>query len=703
MELGNIRNHNWIVDFDHVMSRVCQPSLASGLSTLPLPHRTFTVSPYSYSTHSFTAILSFIMPSASRKQLGTSHSLRRSKPYDKQVSVQQPSYHVRSDDGDSDPISEARILDLEDKPGFPTYVQYKRIEAAYLESLSPRKRNKALISQSMFDKIWDVLHQPNAPLCTPQFRFWVHKMFTLSEIDAEHYVSEAPVVILHGNRPVAVQEQLYELLCYCHEESNHGGRDKTCAVIREHYSWVPKDLTARFVKVCPTCTSKRSRHQLSKQFDRTPLRKRKQEQVEESEGSLTLRDHPEENEQSTEGPHGQSTITSGGIVDVAVTSWNSATEWPSTYLPTFNWRGASSSLLLPPLPSLLTDFNDKHSKQMDIAKLCNPSKSSNQLPSLSARKGDSPPLTSDIANLCSPSRSSNVQLPSLSDVYWNDTKDDQYKLSDLWPENISDSLPLELQRFQLSSPVHTGWHVQNEQINPALLPFKLEAASWEEEDYMSNVSSLSPHSSMSAYSALDSCISPYSVLHPLTLEERSGEEEDYMTRSDASLSPYSRTLAYSPLRLDSCVLPRSILDSSVSPYSPLSSVSPMSDGFSGFSPPSPGLHRDVRPISPVQRSDTSLSPQAYSSTSAYSPFSLDSCVSPCSTLNSSMSPYSSLSSVSPMSDGFGGFSPPSPDLHRDARPISLTQRLGLTVPTFDYSQSWCDSMLAYLLTPCTDF
>ncbi|OAX34246.1 hypothetical protein K503DRAFT_668187, partial [Rhizopogon vinicolor AM-OR11-026] len=145
-----------------------------------------------------------------------------------------------------------------DKPVFPTYVQYKRIEAAYLESLSPRKRDKALISQSMFDKIWDVLHQPDAPLVTPQFRFWVRKMFTLSGTDAEDYVSESPVVILHENRPVAVQEQLYELLCYCHEEANHGGRDKTCAVIRQHYSWVPKDLTAQFVKACPACNFKRS-------------------------------------------------------------------------------------------------------------------------------------------------------------------------------------------------------------------------------------------------------------------------------------------------------------------------------------------------------------------------------------------------------------------------------------------------------------
>jgi hypothetical protein len=40
--------------------------------------------------------------------------------------------------------------------------------------------------------------------------------------------------------------------------ARHGGRDKTCATLRLHYSWVPKELTAKFVKACPTCTLKRS-------------------------------------------------------------------------------------------------------------------------------------------------------------------------------------------------------------------------------------------------------------------------------------------------------------------------------------------------------------------------------------------------------------------------------------------------------------
>lgn len=154
-----------------------------------------------------------------------------------------------------------------DRPGFPTYAQYKRIESIYIESLSPRKRDKALITQSMFDNIWDVLHDPDTrEVETAQFRFWVRKMFALSDShptqvfatgDSTTTISSVPVVV-HENRPVAIREQLYDLFIYCHGRSNHGGRDKTCAVIRQHYSWVPKELTAQFVKACPTCTLKRS-------------------------------------------------------------------------------------------------------------------------------------------------------------------------------------------------------------------------------------------------------------------------------------------------------------------------------------------------------------------------------------------------------------------------------------------------------------
>ena len=177
-----------------------------------------------------------------------------------------------------------------DIPGFPTYAECKRIEDAYLASLSHRKQPKALITQALFDDIWDVLHDADGASSgshpngngpgggggsngggsgggargTPQFRFWVRKMFALEWPQtalmgplSRTSLARAPVVV-HDARPVAVREQLYEVLCYCHALAHHGGRDKTCAVVRAHYSWVPKELTAQFVKACPTCTVKRS-------------------------------------------------------------------------------------------------------------------------------------------------------------------------------------------------------------------------------------------------------------------------------------------------------------------------------------------------------------------------------------------------------------------------------------------------------------
>ena len=145
--------------------------------------------------------------------------------------------------------------------GLPTLEQYRAIEEEYIHSLHPRKREKALLSQAMFDMIWDVLHDPlRSRVGSPQFRWWVRKMFVLSHEGAEGQpdTEETMAVVLHENRPVALKEQIYDVLCYCHERSNHGGRDKTTMVIREHYSWIPKELVAQFVKVCPTCVYKKT-------------------------------------------------------------------------------------------------------------------------------------------------------------------------------------------------------------------------------------------------------------------------------------------------------------------------------------------------------------------------------------------------------------------------------------------------------------
>lgn len=143
--------------------------------------------------------------------------------------------------------------------GFPTRAQFCTIEEGYIDSLTPRRQGKALISQALFDRIWHVLHNDYTLNETAQFRFWVRKMFVISE-DHTLYGEHRPIgreVLLHDGLLVAVREHIYELLCYYHGIANHGGRDKTCAYLRRDYTWVPKDLVAQFVKVCPTCIIRR--------------------------------------------------------------------------------------------------------------------------------------------------------------------------------------------------------------------------------------------------------------------------------------------------------------------------------------------------------------------------------------------------------------------------------------------------------------
>lgn len=150
--------------------------------------------------------------------------------------------------------------DTVDRAGFPTYEQYKAFETVYLDSLSSKRRAKALIPQALFDRIWDVLI---AAKCdeTAQFRFWARRMFKLTilaKVDPDGELGDPTrQVMVHDGLLVPVKERMYTILCYFHEKTGHAGRDKTSASIRGYYTWVPKDLVALFVKTCPTCKSKR--------------------------------------------------------------------------------------------------------------------------------------------------------------------------------------------------------------------------------------------------------------------------------------------------------------------------------------------------------------------------------------------------------------------------------------------------------------
>ncbi|KAL3470413.1 hypothetical protein BJX99DRAFT_267490 [Aspergillus californicus] len=150
-------------------------------------------------------------------------------------------------------LSEQIIPPLE---GFPNVKEFDRLVKSYVDDLSVKKQDKALIHAKRARNIRSVLIDPkDTAVESAQFRFWVKKMFKLQAIGGNP--SDCARMICHEGKPVAIREKLFKILTKAHQQCQHGGRDKTSAQVRQIYSWVPKELISRFVKICPTCQVRR--------------------------------------------------------------------------------------------------------------------------------------------------------------------------------------------------------------------------------------------------------------------------------------------------------------------------------------------------------------------------------------------------------------------------------------------------------------
>ncbi|KAK9480735.1 hypothetical protein V1514DRAFT_325261 [Lipomyces japonicus] len=132
--------------------------------------------------------------------------------------------------------------------GLPTYDQCNYLVNAYVETLSAVKKDKSLVTRSMYQNIISTLKQVHGPFTkSAQFRFWAKRNFELFR-DAEGNLK-----IMHKGKPIAIREDLYTILSVCHVRAEHGGRDKTLSQLRQWYSRVPKNMISQFIKMCPTC------------------------------------------------------------------------------------------------------------------------------------------------------------------------------------------------------------------------------------------------------------------------------------------------------------------------------------------------------------------------------------------------------------------------------------------------------------------
>lgn len=123
-----------------------------------------------------------------------------------------------------------------DQDQYPSPQTFGTIVQDYLQNLSTKKRDKALVDQHRYDLILQVLKDPrNTAISTAQFRFWVKKMFQLvSKTEAKPSLATTTTTnwaVYHDDKPVAMQEQIYPILIQAHREAHHGGRDKTSALV----------------------------------------------------------------------------------------------------------------------------------------------------------------------------------------------------------------------------------------------------------------------------------------------------------------------------------------------------------------------------------------------------------------------------------------------------------------------------------------
>ncbi|OAX78646.1 hypothetical protein ACJ72_07044, partial [Emergomyces africanus] len=119
--------------------------------------------------------------------------------------------------------------------GFPDVVEFDQLVASYVQDLSVKKQDKALIHSRRARNIKTVLIDPkNTAIESAQFRFWVKKMFKLEPNDGR--TPESKRLICHEGKPVAIREKLFKILTRAHQQCQHGGRDKTSAQVRRIYS-----------------------------------------------------------------------------------------------------------------------------------------------------------------------------------------------------------------------------------------------------------------------------------------------------------------------------------------------------------------------------------------------------------------------------------------------------------------------------------
>jgi hypothetical protein len=145
-----------------------------------------------------------------------------------------------------------------------------------LQQFLARKVRRCLVSQALYDEAVQILRNPeNITISSKQTRRWVKQRLQLLDMDGTSILFTK-----NENKKVAIKENLYDIICKCHEELMHVGYDKVhkevifCAALKcvvhnyishhflhqinYHYDFCPQGLVEMFVKRCTECLRKKT-------------------------------------------------------------------------------------------------------------------------------------------------------------------------------------------------------------------------------------------------------------------------------------------------------------------------------------------------------------------------------------------------------------------------------------------------------------
>lgn len=118
----------------------------------------------------------------------------------------------------------------------------------YVNRLHDTKQGKALITAKGYNTLLSCLLDPSdTSLIDAQYRHWAregHRVLV---------AGTAFIIVDKHGLPLAVREQIYDVLSACHDATGHGGRDKTAAIVFSLFSGIPKELIGEFVRLCKCC------------------------------------------------------------------------------------------------------------------------------------------------------------------------------------------------------------------------------------------------------------------------------------------------------------------------------------------------------------------------------------------------------------------------------------------------------------------